>query len=280
MSANLYTSTAALYDTGNRRVLSTVDLDFYMSIIPPDASVLEVGCGTGRVAIALAERGNLVTGVDLSLTMLDVFQRKLTKRPSCAARISLYQMDMRNLDLGQSFDWIIFPFRVFQALTSDEDRMACLSSMCRHMTETSSAILTLFNPKKTILDSWGKKGILDFEEIDEVTGRLIRRYQDQMWHHADNQIIATRLRYEVYESGVLVEELHDDLELGYLYPEQCTSLFAQSHMIVADAFGYYDRRELSDAEKMEQIYILKRENSNQISRESGNSHAAEDCYRI
>ena len=261
MSPNLYPNTAELYDTGNDRALVAADLEFYMSMIPAGASVLEVGCGTGRVAIALAERGNAVTGVDLSQAMLDVFQNKLADRPSCAGRILLHHMDMRNLDLGQTFDWIIFPFRVFQALTSDEDRMACLASMRRHMTETSTAILTLFNPKKSILDSWGRKGILDYEGTDQDTGLTIRRYQDQMWHHADDQIIAIRQRHEVHEHGILVDTLQDDLELGYLYPEQCNSLFAESHMAVVDSFGHYDRRPLSDAEQMEQIYVLKREES-------------------
>ena len=49
MSPNLYANTAALYDSGNDRALVAVDLEFYMSMIPADANVLEVGCGTGRV---------------------------------------------------------------------------------------------------------------------------------------------------------------------------------------------------------------------------------------
>ena len=49
MSPNLYANTAALYDSGNDRGLVAADLEFYMSMIPADANVLEVGCGTGRV---------------------------------------------------------------------------------------------------------------------------------------------------------------------------------------------------------------------------------------
>lgn len=258
MTPNLYTNTAALYDTGNHRAQITGDLEFYMWMIPADASVLEVGCGTGRVTIALAERGNLVTGVDLSQEMLDVFQNKLKELSGCVDRIQLHRMDMRHLNLGQTYDWIIFPFRAFQALTSHEDRLACLSAVSQHMTKTSTAILTLFNPKRSILDTWGKKGILDFEQVEEATGRRIRRYQDQMWHDADKQIIAARLRYEIYDNDTTVETLRDDLELGYLYPDQCNSLFAQCNMVVEDSFGHYDRRALSEDEQVEQIYILRK----------------------
>lgn len=258
MTPNLYTNTATLYDTGNDRTQITSDLDFYMSMIPADASILEVGCGTGRVAIALAERGNVVTGVDLSQEMLDVFKNKLKEHSGCADRIYLHRMDMRYLNLGQTYDWIIFPFRAFQALTSHEDRLACLSAVSQQMTKTSTAILTLFNPKRSILDTWGKKGILDFEQVEEATGRRIRRYQDQIWHDADKQIIAARLRYEIYDKGNPVETLRDDLELGYLYPDQCISLFGECNMVVVDSFGHYDRRALSKDEQVEQIYILRK----------------------
>ncbi len=258
MTPNFYKNTATFYDTGNDREQIMGDLEFYSSMIPPDATVLEVGCGTGRMAIALAERGNLVTGVDLSQEMLDVFQNKLKESSSCADRISLHHMDMRQLNLGQTYDWIIFPFRVFQALTTHEDRLACLSAVSQHMTKTSKLILTLFNPKRSILDTWGKKGILDFEQVDKATGRSIRRHQDQLWHDADKQIIAARLLYEIYDNGTYVETLSDDLELGYLYPDQCNSLFAECKMQAVNRFGHYDRRALTEYEQVEQIYILKK----------------------
>ena len=258
MTANLYENTAALYDIGNDRSLVKEDMAFYLRTIPAHASVLEVGCGTGRVSIALAERGNLVTGLDLSHAMLDVFRRKMARGSLRAGGISLHCMDMRHFDLGRTFDWIIFPFRVFQALASDEDRRACLASVRRHMTRGSRAILTLFNPMKSILDGWGTQNILDFECVDEMTGRTIKRYQDQLWHDREKQVIATRMRYEVYEHGALLETLLEELELGYLYPDQCARLFAESRMDVVDAFGYYDGRPLTPGEQREQIYVLRR----------------------
>ena len=260
MTANLYNNTAAFYDTDNDRAQITDDLEFYKSLIPADATLLEVGCGTGRVAIAMAERGNSVTGVDLSQEMLDVFQSKLKESYECANRISLHRMDMRHLNLNRTYDWIIFPFRVFQALTSHVDRLACLSSVSQHMTESSRLILTMFNPNKSILDGWGKKGILDFEQLDKATGRRVTRYQDQLWHDAEKQVIAARLRYEVCVNGSSVEKLSDDLELGYLYPNQCESLFEESELVTVDSYGHYDRRALTEDDRAEQIYILSKRN--------------------
>ena len=218
---NLYEETAALYDLGNERPSIAADIPFYLEIIAPTESVLEVGCGTGRVALELAERGNLVTGIDLSPSMLKEFCYKIAGRPSVSRRLTLGQMDMRDFDLGRAFDWIIFPFRVFQALTSDEDRRLCLASARRHMHEGSRAVVTLFNPDRSILEGWGRKDVLDFESTDEATGRTVRRFQDQLWHDSERQIIAATTRYQVHDGDAVLETLVDELELGYLYPDQC-----------------------------------------------------------
>jgi len=256
MRPNLYESTAHLYDFGNAREQIAEDISFYCSLISPGAKVLEVGCGTGRVALALAQRGYAVTGTDLSEAMLEILGKKLAALGAGKPGIEIHCADMRSFDLGETFDWILFPFRVFQALTSDDDRRACLSAVKQHMTRTSRVVLTLFNPRKNVLDTWGRKNILDFESVDEATGQVIKRFQDQMGHDAERQIISARLRYEVYEDGALTQSLADNLELGYLYPEQCQRLFSEMGMRVERSYGGYDGRALVTEEQNEQIYVL------------------------
>jgi SAM-dependent methyltransferase len=257
--ANLYEETAWLYDLGNERAATAADVQFYRALIAPTESVLDVGCGTGRVALSLAERGNQVVGIDLSPAMLGEFRSKIADRPSVAGRLSLCEMDMRDFDLGRTFDWVIFPFRVFQALTSDGDRRRCLACVRRHLDEGSRAVVTLFDPMRSILDGWGRQNVLDFEGTDEATGRTVRRFQDQLWHDGQRQIIAARTRYEVYDEEVLLESLVDELELGYLYPDQCRLLFDACGLSVVEAYGDYDRRPLLADEQREQIYVFRRE---------------------
>ena len=256
MRPNLYEESAALYDKTNVRPSIAADIPFYEALIAPTESVLDVACGTGRVALALAERGTHVTGIDLSPHMLKEFCYKIAGRPSVSHRLTLSQADMRAFDLGRTFDWIIFPFRSFQALTSQEDRRRCLASVRHHMHEESRAVVTMFDPDRSILDGWGSKDVLDFESTDETTGLTVRRYQDQLWHDSERQVIAATARYEVYESDALLETYRDELELGYLYPEQCGPLFAACGLAVLDAFGGYDRRPLNTDEQGEQIYVL------------------------
>ncbi|HTB22341.1 MAG TPA: class I SAM-dependent methyltransferase [bacterium] len=258
MNPNHYETSAAFYDEGNDRPDLASDLEFYLSLIPASASVLEVGCGTGRIALPLALRGNSVTGIDLSQPMLDVFSGKLAKQPERARKVVLRRMDMKSFDLGRTFDWILFPFRVFQALGTLEERLQCLEAVRGHMSAKSRLVLTLFNPRWEALGNWGRKNLLDFERTDKKTGRTMRRYQDQLWHDPERQLIAVNLRYEVHVNGELTQTAEDSLELGYLFPEQCLGLFTSAGLGLEQAYGDYDRRPLVPEEKKEQIYVLKK----------------------
>lgn len=74
------------------------EADFVGRLDP--ASVLDAGCGTGRVAVELARRGIDVVGVDVDASMLDVAR---AKRPD----LTWANADLADVDLGRSFDVIL-----------------------------------------------------------------------------------------------------------------------------------------------------------------------------
>ena len=103
---------AAFYDEITAADASLAgDVDFYAGLVPPGGTVLELGAGTGRVSQALAERGVLVTGIDLSPAMLARAEARRSALPEdVAARITLRRGDMAALDLKRLFDAVICPF--------------------------------------------------------------------------------------------------------------------------------------------------------------------------
>ncbi|MEV4060324.1 class I SAM-dependent methyltransferase [Nonomuraea dietziae] len=70
------------------------------ALVPPGSRVLDAGCGTGRVAIWLAEQGYDVTGVDLDPSMLDVARAK-------APGLTWIESDLADLDLDDAFDLVV-----------------------------------------------------------------------------------------------------------------------------------------------------------------------------
>jgi SAM-dependent methyltransferase len=259
MQANTYSKTAQFYDLVLNMHNSPVaeDIEFYKKIIPPKSRVLEIGCGTGRVAIELYRHGCFITGVDLSEAMLAEFDKKLRLFPDMRSRITLHLADMTTFDLKITFDWVIFPFRVFQALKEAGERRACLLTVRRHMGANSRAVITMFNPIPDVLASWGKKGILDFDLELPGSKRRLRRIQNQISHDAKAQIFTTEHIYQVYDDQGVLEEYPDHLELGYLYPEQAEELFVSSGFFIEHVYADYSFQPLEQDVKKEQIYILR-----------------------
>lgn len=76
------------------------EVDFLLGLEPPPTTVLDAGCGTGRVAIELHRRGVEVVGTDVAADML------LTARQR-APHLEWVEADLASLDLGRTFDVVV-----------------------------------------------------------------------------------------------------------------------------------------------------------------------------
>ena len=114
--------------------------------------VLELGCGTGRVAWALAAAGAEVVGLDLSRPMLDRAEAKRVDMPAeAAARVHFQRGDMTDFTLDRRFGLVLIPYRAFQALTDPHDQRRCLAAIRRHLAAGGRLIIDLFDPRLDLL---------------------------------------------------------------------------------------------------------------------------------
>lgn len=113
-------------------------------------NVLDLGCGTGLLAAAIAERGALVTGVDPALAMLAIARQ----RPG-GARVTWVEGDGRLVRLDQRFDFILMTGHAFQCLLTDADQLALLVTIATHLTPQGRFIFDSRNPVKREWEDWG-----------------------------------------------------------------------------------------------------------------------------
>jgi SAM-dependent methyltransferase len=119
------------------------DIEIYAALSEGRRSVLELGCGSGRVSQALAHRGLTVTGVDLAPAMLDKARQRRRQAPEAVARRLRYRLgDMAALDLPERFDLVLAPYFALAHLDL-EAQQRCLDGLARRLAPDGLAVLHL-----------------------------------------------------------------------------------------------------------------------------------------
>jgi SAM-dependent methyltransferase len=137
---------ALLYDHYQRGVDG--DVPFYVAQAREcGGPVLELGCGTGRVLLPVAEAGIDVVGLDASRDMLDGLREKLARRPAeTQRRVQLVHGDMRDFRLGREFPLVTIPYRSFLHLLTVADQRRALACVRRHVAPGGRLVLNVFDP--------------------------------------------------------------------------------------------------------------------------------------
>jgi ubiquinone/menaquinone biosynthesis C-methylase UbiE len=148
----------------------------YDALNPPDAghafylslaghapkTVLDMGCGTGRLAVALAECGHRVTGADPSPGML-----KVARSQPGTERVIWVESTAADLALATRFDLIIMTGHVFQVFLSDDDVRATLSVLRRHLAPGGRLAFETRNP---LVEDWRTWTPAETRETVQVPG--------------------------------------------------------------------------------------------------------------
>ena len=124
-------------------------VDFYRAEADRQGgSVLELGCGTGHKLIPIAADGHPSVGVDFSSEMLAEARRKADER---GVAVEWLQGDMRDFDLGRTFDFVFITANSLLHLQEAEDLLGCFRSVRRHLAPGGRFVFDVFNPSVRLL---------------------------------------------------------------------------------------------------------------------------------
>ena len=222
-------------------------------------SVLEVGCGTGRILLPIARSGHPIDGLDSSPQMLDRCRTKVAAEPDAVRdRVRLHQGDARGFDLGRRFNLVIAPFRVVQHLTTIEDQLAFLDSVARHLAPGGRIAFDVFNPDFDVLTSADGVEREDTPETKLPDGRSFRRAGRVARVRWIDQVSEIELAYYISSgAGDRVERHVMSFDMRWYLRAELVHLLVRAGFRVRAFYGDFDRSPLTD-ESLEQIVCAER----------------------
>lgn len=200
--------------------------------------LLELGCGTGRLALPLAEAGFEVTGVDMSPRMLDVARAKV-EAAGLGDRITLLEADMRDVQLPQQYRLAFIAINSFMHLTTTEDQMAALQTWRRLLLPGGLLVIDVDNPDpRHLLEADGR---LDLQGrwFDPETGATVLKHMSRTLDAARQLQHVLFIYDEVFPDGQMRRTLAP-FQARYLYRFEGELLLDKAGFALEQVYGSYD----------------------------------------
>lgn len=218
-------------------------------------NLVELGIGTGRIALELAKHNYNITGIDISENMLQLCRENFTQA-GLSDRLELIEADITAFELEKKADLILLPFRTIGHLIGEE--------------EFEKGFLNIYNQLKP-----GGLFIFDhyiFDKAWAVAHERSPRFmysgiadsgeQIYIWdtykYQYEEQIINCYITVERGdENNTVIKRSHYPLKFSWIYPEQVKRQIQKTGFLVKHLYGDFDERPF-DENSVNQIWVLEK----------------------
>lgn len=201
------------------------------------APVLELGVGTGRVAVPLAQAGFTVVGIDSSAAMLAVARRKLDA--TLAQRLHLVEADMRDFHLNQQFGLVFCPLSTFRHLLTAEDQHRALTCAAKHLAADGLLVLDLPATDPSEWEAGARGLVLDWVRTHPETGHTVYKFVSERADRAQ-QLQHLTLIYDEVDETATVHRHAASFTLRNVMRREMELLLAQAGLRLEGLYGSYD----------------------------------------
>lgn len=230
-----YDAIARLYDPWSLSV--TEDIDFYVEeALASGGPVVELACGTGRIAVPVAEAGIVVIGVDGSSQMLEI-ARERASAAGVAALVDLRLGDMREPPVPERVPLVLIPFRSLLHMTTEADRGRALGAVHELLLPGGRLIFDVFAPSP--------------DDVEATHGRWLERepgiFERADWDEDERTLTLSVRRGE--EASTML--------LAWLSPIEWRRLLERAGFRIEEHYGWFDRRPYAGEEDF--VFVATRD---------------------
>jgi len=206
--------------------------------------VLDLGCGTGRIAIELARRGHTVTALDSSAGMLSILRSKLrAESEEVRSRVDIQQQPMAGFRLKKKFHSVVCCDAFFHNMTPEAER-ACLISVNGHLYSNGLLLLNIHNNPNPEFLAWAsskeataprKRG--EYQLPDDA-GTL--QVFESTFHDPLDQTVETKFHFRrLGPNGQIMEETDSAWSSRYMCRFELLHLLELCGFKVEGTYGGY-----------------------------------------
>ncbi len=234
----------ALYDACTAHKID--DIPFYEHWAKQtNGPILELACGTGRIAKHLIESGFNYTGLDLSSVFIDYCRSNFPNGKFTTG-------DMCDFNLGQKFDLIFIPFNSFLHLYKEDEMTQCLKSIQNHLSDNGKFLLDIFVPNPEFLYRDPDKKYEEMTIIHPNGGECTVWQKNQYKEETEINHI-----HWFFNRGNIEPMDEYDFDMRMIYPDTMDRVLSDSDFTIEEKWGDYDG-EPFDETSLLQLYICSK----------------------
>ena len=243
--ADPYARIAELYDLEHDEVHD--DIELYSAIADQvEGRILEVGCGSGRLLVPLAQAGHDVTGIDRSTVMLDRARARIA-RASTGDRISLLEQAMESALAapGAPFGLVLFSLNALMHLDNPANQIEALTAARAVMRQHGQIVVDILNPTPHYLVDLARAPIHEWStSLDD--GSTIDKWSVRVID-AIEQTIDTTLWYDQVSASGSMTRLRTEFVLRYVYANELVLMLERAGFADIRLFGGTELDALTEA---------------------------------
>jgi len=232
------------------------DIRFFREVATTTAGpICEVGAGTGRMLLALAETvgERSLVGVEPSAAMRARCEAKVSADPELARRVSLCAGTFASLPLPDaSVGFVYAAFRSFQHVLTVDAQRAALVEIQRVLAPGGALALDLFDPAYGLLAAAGPARGLRYRT---ARGTVVERWESRRVRRAE-QVIEVGFRWIERRGRKVIDDRSGAYHVRYTFPHELVHLLARVGLAHAEVFGDYDRRPVGEVPR--ELVVLAR----------------------
>lgn len=239
--------------------------DFYTSFAKEGVSILDIGCGSGRLAFQLAQNGAIVHAIDISAGMIETAKKKLAQcdRKS-SERVHFEVADIKDFHCVSRFDYVFMSGGVFEYLLTPKDQAEALQKIKKLLKPEGRFIFDIISPPQ----------VCAYDKRQKDFGNTAHPPKDHQYIKSQNifridhykQIVSTRCLFEIHQHDKVTEKYEFQFLTRYTLPTEMFYLLKSRGFAVLGFYGDYNKEPFKRGSEF-MIYVTKLSSS----KENGNA---------